>query len=116
MLFRGMLFRGCYDIKTRYMSRSNFLLGSLLVSHIYSKLQIPNSFVMCRPVSAGTVTRLILLYVNFVSYHDQSSIWVLPVWSPWDSMGPQKWNPLQAMWSPKLEAHNPYYFQDVLSE
>ena len=31
-------------------------------------------------------------------------------------MGHQKWSPLEAIWSPKLEAHNPCYFQDVLSE
>ena len=46
----------------------------------------------------------------------QGSIWGLAFWSPWDSMGPQKWSPLEAMWSPKLEAHNPCYFQDVLSQ
>ena len=46
----------------------------------------------------------------------QGSIWRLAFWSPWDSMGPQKWSPLAAMWSPKLEAHNPCYFQDVLSQ
>ena len=46
----------------------------------------------------------------------QGSIWGLAFWSPWDSMGPQKWSPLGAMWSPKLEAHNPCYFQDFLSQ
>ena len=46
----------------------------------------------------------------------QGSIWGLAFWSPWDSMGPQKWSPLEAMWSPKLEAHIPSYFQDVLSQ
>ena len=40
----------------------------------------------------------------------------LAFWSPWDSMGPQKWSPMEAMWSPKLEAHNLCYFQDVLSQ
>ena len=33
-----------------------------------------------------------------------------------ESMGPKKWSPLEAMWSPKLEAHNACYFQDVLSQ
>ena len=46
----------------------------------------------------------------------QGSIWGLAFWSPWDSMGPQKWSPLATMWSPKLEANNPCYFQDVLSQ
>ena len=51
-----------------------------------------------------------------LSHHIQGSIWGLAFWSPWDSMGHQKWSPLEAMWSSKLEAHNPCYFQDVLSE
>ena len=57
-------------------------------------------------------------FIQFVLlwWQVQGSIWGLAFWSPWDSMGPQKWSPLEAMWSPKFEAHNPCYFQDVLSQ